>query len=257
MFQALPELLKGVAAMWFQVEKHRWNTSSDFCSAARRWYENERGYQQRLLAEATARTQGNDELARDFITCLLLIIRKMEPIPSLELQLDMLHQNLRPTLQKQVRRSDFRNIDELQEMAREAEVTLETERLFRPQPPSDLIMLPETAYNARTEKVGRPKIPSVEPPRSESLAGNETPVEQSILAAISRLEARLKAKQNSRPYGDNSKKKKNDYRQERRKPTPAKPREKEEREVKPQPVTAIKQRMAEKPDIRTTVSRSR
>ena len=38
-FQALPELLRGVAAMWFQVEqveKHRWNTWSDFCSAARR-----------------------------------------------------------------------------------------------------------------------------------------------------------------------------------------------------------------------------
>ena len=55
-FQALPELLRGVAAMWLQVEKHRWNTWSDFCSAARRWYGNGRGYQQRLLAEATART---------------------------------------------------------------------------------------------------------------------------------------------------------------------------------------------------------
>ena len=83
-FQALPELLKGVAAMRFQVEKHRWNSWSDFCSAARRWYGTGRGYQQRLLMEATARTQGEDELARDYITCLLVIIRKMEPIPGLE-----------------------------------------------------------------------------------------------------------------------------------------------------------------------------
>ena len=117
--------------MWFQVEKYRWNTWSDFCSAARRWYGNGRGYQQRLLVEATARMQGNDELARDFITYLLVIIRKMEPILSLEMQLDMLHRNLRPDIQKQVRRSDFQDIDELQEMAREAEMTLEAVRLYR------------------------------------------------------------------------------------------------------------------------------
>ena len=88
-FQALPELLRGVAAMWLQVEKHRWNTWSDFCSAARRWYGNGRGYQQRQLAEASARTQGNDELASDFITCLLVIIRKMEPIPNLDMHDDL------------------------------------------------------------------------------------------------------------------------------------------------------------------------
>ena len=91
-------------------------------------------------------------------------------------------------------------------------------------------MLPEAAYKASTEKVGIQKISSVEPPRQESLTDNETHVEQSILAAISRLEGlnELKVKQNSRPPSDNSKMKKNDYRQERRKPPPAKPREKEE-----------------------------
>ena len=55
----------------------------------------------------------------------------------------------------------------------------------------------------------------------------------SILAAISRLEAglnELKAKKNSRPPGDNSKRKKNDYRQERLKEPPAKTHDKEERE---------------------------
>ena len=117
-FQALPKLLKGVAAMWFQVKKHRWNTWSEFCSAARRCYGTGRGYQQRLLAEDTARAQWKDELARDFIICLLVIIRKMEPIPNLEMQLDMLHRNLRtPKLQKLMRRAGFHDIDKLQEMA--------------------------------------------------------------------------------------------------------------------------------------------
>ena len=61
----------------------------------------------------------------------------MEPIPGLERHLDMLHRNLRPGLQRLVRRADFRDIDELQEMAREAELTLEMEKRFRPPPPPD------------------------------------------------------------------------------------------------------------------------
>ena len=55
--------------------------------------------------EATARTHREDELARDYITCLLVIIRKME-IPGLETQFDMLHRNLRAGLQRLVRRAD-------------------------------------------------------------------------------------------------------------------------------------------------------
>ena len=85
----------------------------------------------------------------------------------------------------------------------------------------------------KNRKAGKPNIAGVEPARHESPAGTETSADQSILAAISRLEAglnELKAKQNSHSPGDNSKKQKNDYRQERRKPPPAKPRENEERE---------------------------
>ena len=94
-------------------------------------------------------------------------------------------------------------------------------------------MLPEAAYKAKTERVGRPKISSVEPPRQESLAGKETPTDPSILAAISRLEAglnELRAKQSSCPPSDNSKKKKSNYRHERHKSPPAKPHEKEGQE---------------------------
>ena len=173
-FQALPELLNGVAAMSLQVEKHRWNTWSDFCSAARRWYGTGRGYQQRLLMEATARMQGEDELARDYITCLLVIIRKMELIPGLETQLDMLHRNLRLGLQRLVRRADFKDIDELQKMAREAELTLEMEKSFRPPPPPELTMLPEAAYKSRSAKPAKPKISGVDSGEYNGLEGKET-----------------------------------------------------------------------------------
>ena len=173
----MSELLKDVAAMWFQVEKHRWNTSTDFCSAARRWHGTGRGYQQRLLMEATARTQGEDELARYYITCLLVIIRKMEPIPGLETQLDMLHRNLRPGLQRLVKRADFRDIDELQKMTGEAELTLEMEKTFRPPPPPELTMLPEAAYKSRSTKPTKPTISGVDsgvqwPRRQRNLGGS-------------------------------------------------------------------------------------
>ena len=125
----MPELLKGVAVMWFQ---------------------------------ASARTQGEDELVRDYITCLLVIIRKMEPMPGLETQLDMLHRTLRPGLQRLVRRADFRDIDELQEMAREAELTLKMEKTFRPPPPPELTMLPVAAYMSRSAKPAKPKISGVD-----------------------------------------------------------------------------------------------
>ena len=81
------------------------------------------------MAELTARTQDENELSIDFITGLLVIIRKMKPISSQEMQLDMLHQNLRPELQKLVRRADFRDIEELQEIARAVEATTNGEKL--------------------------------------------------------------------------------------------------------------------------------
>ena len=156
----------------------------------------------------------------------------MEPIPSLETQLDMLHRNLRPRLQKLVRRADFRDIDELQEMAREAELTLEMEPTFRHPPSPEMTMLPETAYKPRNYKPAKPKISVVEAGGHESFAGKETPVDQTLLAAISRLEAglnELRSKQNARPSGHNPKRK-GDYRQVKRKPSPANTSNEKEKE---------------------------
>ena len=194
-----------------------------------------RGYQQRLLMEATARTQGEDELARDYITCLLVIIRKMESIPGLETQLDMLHRNLRLGLQRLVRRADFKDIDELQEMAREAELTLEMERTFRPPPPPELTMLPEAAYKSRCAKPVKPKISGVDSGEYNGLAGKETSADQSILTAISRLEAglnELRSKQNARLSGTYQKRRV-DQRFQKQKPPPSKTTDGEVKESRP------------------------
>ena len=58
---------------------------------------------------------------RDYITCLIVINRKISPPPKMKQQLDQFHRNLRPQLQAMVRRTDFQTVEGLLEMAVEAE----------------------------------------------------------------------------------------------------------------------------------------
>ena len=143
---SLSELFTDTAATWYRNEKEKWATWQDFVTAARRWYGTTKRYQQRLLAEASNRTQGADEAVRDYITCLIAILRKVSPPPTLEQQLDQLHRNLRPQLQGMVRRTDFNSVEQLLELAVEAEQTLENAKTFRPPPPPGAALLPEMAY---------------------------------------------------------------------------------------------------------------
>ena len=131
------------------------------------------------------------------------------------MQLDMLHRNLRPELQKLVRRAGFRDIDELQEMAPEAEMTLKMERLFQPPPLPDITMLQEVAYEAKAKKPVMPKLSGVETGEHDGFASQEMSPDESILAAISRLEAGLNEIRNQQNYrqSGNNPKIKGDYRQ--------------------------------------------
>ena len=78
------------------------------------------------------------------------------------------------------------------------------EKTFRPPPPPELTMLPEAAYKSRSAKPAKPKIFGVDSGEYNGLAGKENSAVQSILTAISRLEAglnELRIKQNSRLSG--------------------------------------------------------
>ena len=99
---SLSELFTDTAATWYCNDKDNWNTWQDFLTARRRYGTTKR-YQQRLLTEANNRTQGADEALKDYITCLIAILRKISPPPSLEQQLDRLH--------RMVRKTDFDSVD--------------------------------------------------------------------------------------------------------------------------------------------------
>ena len=66
-----------------------------------------REHQQRVLSEINARTQGRNELTRDCVVNLQAMILKLVPVPSMPQQLDMLHRNMRPELQKMVMRNQI------------------------------------------------------------------------------------------------------------------------------------------------------
>lgn len=156
---SLSELFSQKAATWYQNEKHKWRTWSQFEVAVRRWYGKGKGYQQRLLVEATNRTQGDGEPVRDYITCLVAIMRKMTPPLELSQQLDYLHRNLRPPLQAMIRRAEFKTVEGLLDLALESEQTLENSRLFRPPPLPASALLPEMAYNPEESSSRKSRVP--------------------------------------------------------------------------------------------------
>ena len=157
---SLSELFTDTAATWYRNEKEKWATWQNFVTAARRWYGTTKRYQQRLVAEANNRTQGADEAVRDYITCLVAIIRKISPPPSLEQQLDQLHRNLRPQLQGMVRRTEYITVEGLLKLAVDAEQMLENAQTFRPPPLPGATLLPEMAYKPPPNAAAQRESPS-------------------------------------------------------------------------------------------------
>ena len=109
-------------------------------------YGGDRGYQQRILAKINVRTQGRNELTRDYIVNLQAMILKLTPVSSMVQQLDMLHRNMRPELQKMVMRNQITDYRGLLDLAREAELALLADKVYHSPLPPERTYLPEFAY---------------------------------------------------------------------------------------------------------------
>ena len=184
---SLSELFTDTAATWYRNEKEKWATWQDFLTAAGRWYGTTKRYQQRLVAEANSRTQGVDEASRDYITCLIAILRKISPPPSLDQQLDQLIRNLRPQLQAMVRRNDFRTVEELLELAVDAEQTLEYAKTYRPPPPPGAALLPEMAYKPSSMADARKRHKSDARESKVSAVGEKDAKQESLEEMLRRV----------------------------------------------------------------------
>ena len=160
MLSSLSELFTGVAAMWYRNSKATWTTWEGFREEFRYWYGPHRGYQERLLEEAKGRTQGPGESVRDYVTCLLTILKRIEPEPSEERKVDLLHRNLQPELKKMVRRAECPNVKTFLYAAVEVELTLAED--YRPPPPAERTLVPEAAYASKDGRKARPKLAAME-----------------------------------------------------------------------------------------------
>ncbi|CAB0036825.1 unnamed protein product [Trichogramma brassicae] len=105
LLNSITELLTGQARLWCRQERSQWTKWDDFCIAVRRCYGIDRRYQQKLELEAQLRTQGRTEpVVNHYVYCLLTIIGKLAEPWTLQRKLDLLHNNMLPSLQKQVPR---------------------------------------------------------------------------------------------------------------------------------------------------------
>ena len=66
------------------------------------------------------------------------MMRKMEPLPSLDFQLGTLHRNMKPRLQQLIWRTDFEDIEPLLDLAIEVELAVEAEKSCVPPQPLEL-----------------------------------------------------------------------------------------------------------------------
>ena len=140
-----------------------------------------RRFQQRLVSEIDRRSQGAHERVRDFITSLMGLMRQMTPQPSLEWELDMLHKNLLPDLQKLVSRASCRSITEFHDLAEEAETVINYGRDFRPPPAPEHSLISSLAYHSPTVKnMNKPSTST----NVASVEVNDTGLTETSIAAI-------------------------------------------------------------------------
>ncbi|KAL7295003.1 hypothetical protein TKK_0011606 [Trichogramma kaykai] len=148
LLNAMSELLTGSARLWARQTQQEWTSWQEFCSAARACFGVDRKFQQALIKEAQRRTQGDLEPVRSYIFALITIMSKFEDQWPLEMQLDLLHTNMRPDLQMQVRRSSITSVGQLLERAREAEGIELARRVYQKPPPKETCVMPELACPA-------------------------------------------------------------------------------------------------------------
>lgn len=144
LIRAMPELLTGIALLWYRNCKDEWATYRDFrFQFVRQFFP--RDYDENLDEEIRKRTQGENETFRDFVLAITTLIRRSNNF-SAHRKLETIYSNMRPDYKLMVRRSDFNTLPELTLRAEEYEAFEKARRDFRPPPPPSHAMVQETAY---------------------------------------------------------------------------------------------------------------
>ena len=186
----MTELMTGKALHWCRSEQKYWRSWRDFCNSARQWFSVDREFQQRLEAEAIARTQGRNEPVTDYIICLRAIMDRMTSPWDFKKRLQLLYQNMLPTKKRQVPYDQVTNETTLLRLARDAEKLILDERNYVPPPPPGHAVFPELAYKEDSQT----RAP--QQPRS-AVAAISAPDNADAKADLSTILSRLTALESS------------------------------------------------------------
>lgn len=151
LFKCLPLVLSDVALYWVRLESNKWRTWGDFETAWRTRF-GDPDYHYALREEAMRRTQGEQESAMDYLTCLRSLLSRIEPPWSLSEQLSLAYRNMLPRLQLCIRRHEFFDFNMLEELATRIERTYMAQQNFRPPIAPELSLFPDLAYHPPKSK---------------------------------------------------------------------------------------------------------
>lgn len=144
---ALPEFFRGYALLWYRNNKTSWRCWNDFCREFNDFFL-PANFRIKLEDEIRNRTQGAKETIKEYVTALSTLLRRHGGF-SKESELERTYNNMRPEYKLYVRRRDFRNLQQLMDLANDFEnLQLET-KTFRPPPPMSQTLITETAYHGK------------------------------------------------------------------------------------------------------------
>ncbi|CAB0029760.1 unnamed protein product [Trichogramma brassicae] len=227
LLNAMSELLTGSARLWARQTQQEWTSWQHFCNEARACFGVDRRFQQALIKEAQRRTQGDLEPVRSYIFALLTIMSKFEDQWPVEMQLDLLHTNMRPDLQMQVRRSSVTTVGQLLELAREAEGIELARRVYQRPPPKEHSVMPELAcptewredtramsFNSKTAHTSPVQVSAIESceksPNLQSILEKLSEELKILSTRVAKIDAEQTARKSSRNNGSQERKPKSD-----------------------------------------------
>lgn len=151
--RALPIIFSGVALEWLRVERKNWATYEEFVESFREWF-GDATVNKRLRQQATARTQGPWETVTNYLTCIRGLLHRMTRPYSLEDQLDLAFENLRPDIREYLDREKITSFRELARVATAWERNLALSRDYRPPPAPEDSFMPELACQPQKAAAG-------------------------------------------------------------------------------------------------------
>jgi len=130
---------------------------SDFETAWRARF-SDPDYMYALRDEILQRTKENMRLPR-IISCLRTLLSRLSPPWPLPEQLNIAHRNMLPRLQIAVRRHEFRDFRELEDIATRVERSYFAEKNYRPLLPPEQSIFPDLAYHTHRKGKIKARLP--------------------------------------------------------------------------------------------------